>query len=177
MVIGMTKTIGKVVFIAFWFALLYFCFHMEDFFMTDREKLIELLCHKYDHFCDQCGVNEDSHYIDSLADYLISNGVTFAKDTNVPSWIPASERLPENDEPYEEYLVNIMEDHFPCATWDDDPYCTERVTVAQFDDKQKLWYLHGGNTALNALILPEHSRVNSQSVTHWMPLPEPPKEK
>ena len=40
-----------------------------------RERLIELLNKKYDHFCDQCGVNKDSHYTDSLADYLIENGV------------------------------------------------------------------------------------------------------
>lgn len=91
-------------------------------------------------------------------------------------WIPVTERLPENDKPYEEYLVNIIRDHFPISTWDDDPYCEEYVTVAQFDDKQKLWYLRGGNTALNALILPEDSRVNTESVTHWMPLPVPPKE-
>lgn len=93
-----------------------------------------------------------------------------------PTWIPVTERLPENEKPYEEYLVNIMADHFPISTWDDDPYCEEYVTVAQFDDKQKIWYLHGGNTALNALITPEDSRVNSESVTHWMPMPAPPKE-
>ena len=40
-----------------------------------RDRLIELLNKKYDHFCDQCGVNKDSHYTDSLADYLLANGV------------------------------------------------------------------------------------------------------
>lgn len=40
-----------------------------------RERLIELLNKKYDHFCDQCGVNKDSHYTDNLADYLLENGV------------------------------------------------------------------------------------------------------
>lgn len=40
-----------------------------------RDRLIELLNKKYDHFCDQCGVNKDSHYIENLADYLLSNGV------------------------------------------------------------------------------------------------------
>jgi hypothetical protein len=40
-----------------------------------RDRLIELLNKKYDHFCDQCGVNKDSHYTDNLADYLIENGV------------------------------------------------------------------------------------------------------
>ena len=40
-----------------------------------RDRLIELLQKKYDHFCDQCGVNKDSHYTENLADYLIDNGV------------------------------------------------------------------------------------------------------
>ena len=40
-----------------------------------RDRLIELLNKKYDHFCDQCGVNKDSHYTENLADYLIENGV------------------------------------------------------------------------------------------------------
>ena len=40
-----------------------------------RDRLIELLNKKYDHFCDQCGVNKDSHYTDNLADYLLENGV------------------------------------------------------------------------------------------------------
>ena len=43
--------------------------------MTERERLIELLKKKYDHFCDQCGVNKDSHYTENLADYLLDNGV------------------------------------------------------------------------------------------------------
>ena len=40
-----------------------------------RDRLIKLLNKKYDHFCDQCGVNKDSRYTDSLADYLLENGV------------------------------------------------------------------------------------------------------
>lgn len=42
-----------------------------------RDRLIELLNHKYDHFCDQCGVNKDSRYTESLADYLLENGGLF----------------------------------------------------------------------------------------------------
>ena len=41
----------------------------------ERERLIELLNKKYDHFCDQCGVNKDSRYTEDLADYLLENGV------------------------------------------------------------------------------------------------------
>ena len=40
-----------------------------------RDRLVELLNKKYDHFCDQCGVNKDSHYTEDLADYLLANGV------------------------------------------------------------------------------------------------------
>ena len=40
-----------------------------------KESLIEILQKKYDHFCDQCGINKDSHYIESLADYLLANSV------------------------------------------------------------------------------------------------------
>ena len=43
--------------------------------MTERERLIELLNKKYDHFCDQCGVNKDSRYTENLADYLLESGV------------------------------------------------------------------------------------------------------
>ena len=43
--------------------------------MAERERLIELLKKKYDHFCDQCGVNKDSHYTENLADYLLENNV------------------------------------------------------------------------------------------------------
>ena len=47
--------------------------------MNDSERLIELLKAKYDHYCDQCGVNKQSDYIENLADYLIANGVTVQK--------------------------------------------------------------------------------------------------
>lgn len=43
--------------------------------MNERERLIELLKKKYDHFCDQCGVNKDSRYTENIADYLLENGV------------------------------------------------------------------------------------------------------
>ena len=43
--------------------------------MTERERLVELLDKKYDHFCDQCGVNKDSCYTENLADYLLASGV------------------------------------------------------------------------------------------------------
>lgn len=56
--------------------------------MTDREKLIQLIVEKQD-----CGLTHNIKgqdyvtYNSELADHLISNGVTFAKDTDVPSII------------------------------------------------------------------------------------------
>ena len=47
--------------------------------MDIKEKLIEILKTKYDHFCDQCSINKDSKYIENLASHLISNGVTVAR--------------------------------------------------------------------------------------------------
>ena len=52
--------------------------------MDVKEKLIEILKTKYDHFCDQCGINKDSKYIENLASYLIAHGVT------VQEWILVS---------------------------------------------------------------------------------------
>ena len=43
--------------------------------MTERERLIVLLKHKSDHFCDQCCANKYGHYTENLADYLLANGV------------------------------------------------------------------------------------------------------
>ena len=54
--------------------------------MSNREKLIELMEEAY--FCS----------IESLADHLIANGVTFATDNNVGGkWIPVTEMLPERN--------------------------------------------------------------------------------
>ena len=52
--------------------------------MDIKEKLIEILKTKYDHFCDQCSINKDSKYIENLASHLIAHGVT------VQEWISVS---------------------------------------------------------------------------------------
>ena len=112
-----------------------------------REKLIEILQAKYDHFCDQCGVNKDLHYIENLADYLIAHGVT------VQEWISVKDRLPTQEdaekylleyEEYNEYLVMIEGAIIP--------------TVLMFDGEN--WF---------------NDADDMYAVTHWMPLPQPPK--
>ena len=76
--------------------------------MDVREKLIDILKTKYDHFCDQCGINKDSKYTENLVSYLIANGVT------VQEWISVDERLPEEK-------VNCIV-HYKYAYCDNDDY-------------------------------------------------------
>lgn len=87
-----------------------------------------------------------SHTAEDVADHLIDNGVTFATDNNVgDKWIPVSERLPNICEPV---LV-----------------CCDFMGGKAFRVSDR----YGKNGMLWAGIPDNHK------VTHWMPLPEPPK--
>jgi len=117
--------------------------------MTDREKLIELLsadpCGGYD-----CGTCEFLVHVDCdrerQADFLISNGVTFAKDTDVPSkWISVEDGMPEP-------MAWVL-----CA-------CRANIIeVLRYDRNIDGWGTAGPNRG-----------YMKSFVTHWMPLPEPP---
>lgn len=130
--------------------------------MTDREKLIELLVqaeHAMDgicqnHRCESCPATDKTYCAEALiADHLISNGVTSAKDTDVPSkWISADDRLPD-----EEQLVLLL--------------CKNGAMFVGYEkynsyEPEPRWRI---KTALNSTKL-----LNKGRVTHWMPLPEPP---
>ena len=127
-----------------------------------REKLIELLetvVSPKELLCDGEVLVSTSR----VADHLIAHGVTFATDNNVGSkWIPVTERLPEVVDSYivvvkckyeweKEYEIGV-----DVATYD--PYCDHPYidgcwnTYSDWNEGQQ--YIH---------------------VTHWMPLPEPPK--
>ena len=117
--------------------------------MTDREKLIELqktICKTEKSCVASC--------FECMADHLIANGVTFAADNNVGRWIPVSERLPEEEE-----LVLII-----CKNGKRSVGCYRRFNY----NNEIMW---GFKTELNPSIW-----LNKGRVTHWMPLPEPPKE-
>ena len=88
-----------------------------------------------------------------IADHLIANGVT------VQQWIPVTERLPEmqtytSDDPndYWEYDCSQM-----VLAYTDDGV---RVVECCKDNVGLHWCTEGGT---------------DYNVTHWMPLPEPPK--
>ena len=116
--------------------------------MSDREKLIELLEHDD---CPLFMVFGDN--MNGLADYLISNGVTFQQ------WIPVTERLPVQppnrvDEQGRSWFTTGIE----CIVYD-----SENVLAAHYCFQNKcFWYAD----TLHPL----------KNITHWMPLPEPPKE-
>lgn len=125
--------------------------------MTDREKLVELLNEAGQRCGDiECYDGEECEYAGEIngcmafiADHLIANGVTFATDNNDGGkWIPVTERLPG----------------------------TEKVLITNGDIVMRGYRRPDGvwkyGTELNA----EWENISSWPVTHWMPLPEPPKE-
>lgn len=90
--------------------------------------------------------HENVDPLEAVADYLLDNGVTFQK------WIPVTERLPENDE-----VVLIL-----CKIG--------KMFVGfrkQLYSKRYVWQI---------LTARDSTKEITQIVTHWMPLPEPPKE-
>ena len=123
-----------------------------------REKLIELIQaakskKQYDflfgNIDDAIDLKSDEEYI---ADHLIANGVTLATDNNVgDKWIPVTERLPEAEEYI--YSVDVL---FLDANG------TVRVgyvnlVTGDWKTQEARW------------------KIGKEKVTHWMPLPEPPK--
>lgn len=90
-------------------------------------------------------------------------------------WVSVEERLPENSECWETYIVIVNRSHWPTSSYDpcDAPYDETFVSTAKYDSKQKIWHLDW-DEQLNALIDIENAPLNGDYVTHWMPLPEPP---
>ena len=121
--------------------------------MDVREKLVELIA-KAKYICanDYSDHTEDEY----IADTLLDNGVT------VQEWIPVTERLPECDK---EVLLIVH-------GWGDRLYYTgclhrqesERSWLTGIESKASDWKIWG------------FSYLRDPSVTHWMPMPQPPKE-
>ena len=115
--------------------------------MADREKLIELL-EKLEK--EGALVTMGNGYVANL---MIANGVTLATDNHVgDKWVSTAERLPEEEGWYLVYTTpkrahkSINKAMF-CKGYE---WC----------DPEPYWRGAGGHWA---------------NVTHWMPLPEPPK--
>ena len=118
--------------------------------MTDSEKLglliRESLCFGYDDITD-------TEYVkcEETAKKMIANGVT------VQQWIPVTERLPEDDLPKDNKVKLIKVLVF---------YKTSMgVPVVRTQIRQKGRRYHRD----------EWSWAKFEPITHWMPLPPPPK--
>ena len=133
-----------------------------------REKLIELMNEAEEHATDICAFNDTCENCigrkygnqcrDYLkADHLIANGVT------IQEWIPVSERLPEEDGKYLVFeqsggrtVTSILQ------------FAKDARKVNRYDFKgrwKNAWYEYDS----------EWGHYTVDSVTHWMPLPTPPK--
>lgn len=116
--------------------------------MDVRGKLVELICG----FCSGLAVSDITppYGYENLADFMISNGVT------VQEWISVDDRLPDNKE-HDWVLAQVVEDngfmHIP--------------KVMEYRQSKNDWFEETYGW------ISEHN--GAFTVTHWMPLPQPPK--
>ena len=113
-----------------------------------REKLIELISQ-----VQYLGGLEEK-----VADHLIANGVTVQK------WIPVTERLPDKDG---DYLV-VKKIFNNIIIQDVLSFAKDSRKVDKYDFHRgwkNVWYYYDS----------EWGHITVDSVTYWMPLPEPPK--
>ena len=143
--------------------------------MEVREKLVELIgdC-KYWGSCEE------------MADYLIANGVT------VQEWISVKDRLPEAET---EVLILASRKTYSLKSRSHSTHHT--ITTGMYEDGTKRtedsnwWWEADGfeyDEERDDYIIPEgwweykhyngdeqHNYAVDDEVTHWMPLPQPPK--
>ena len=117
--------------------------------MTDRNKLICIMSKI---------VPLPFHQLTRIADHLTDHGVTVQK------WIPVTERFPEEDGHYLVYKFS------PFGSWCEVArFARDGRKVDEYDfeaEWENVWYGYDS----------EYGYITYDSVTHWMPLPEPPKE-
>ena len=116
--------------------------------MNVKEKLVELLTDLYG--CDPAYYDVDAC---AIAQHLVANGVT------MPQWISVDDRLPDETGRYLAVKKRIAPDDFGGDR-------TDIVIIRFFVDDGFRMPVH----------IPDwiNKKINEE-VTHWMPLPEPPK--
>ena len=141
---------------------------MGEGVMGMREKLIELIAdcttECYSIPCNECDYfDKPSCASQWKADHLIANGVTIVTDTNAGcKWIPVTEMLPEVVDSYL-VVVKYKYDYEKEYSYDTDVATYNPYEPAYIDD---CWNTYNDWDEGQQYI----------HVTHWMPLPEPPKE-
>ncbi len=123
--------------------------------MDVREKLVELLQDEnnpvWNWFPNNMAMMQ-------LAEYLISSGVT------VQEWISVKDRLPEEDGTYLTALNHHFGAHQGVSIR---KFAKDGETVDEYElaGQKYVWYFYDS----------EYGYVQTDSVTHWMPMPQPPK--
>ena len=120
--------------------------------MDVRERLVELLTEFYG--CDPTYVSTDAL---AIVQHLAAHGVT------VQEWISVKDRLPEKDGAYLT-VINCFGYHSSINVhyFAKDGEAVDEYNLAREKD---VWYFYDS----------EYGYVSTDSVTHWMPLPELPK--
>lgn len=119
--------------------------------MTDREKLIYLIGQVQDEGADYSGTfmeTESPASVENyeLADHLIANGVTFAVDNNV-----GHKWISVADEFPKQHKTVIAWTKF------------KEMGEAEYDGERFVW-------------MDDDGCYDTAFATHWIPMPEPPKE-
>ena len=117
--------------------------------MDVKEKLVEL--------CEDLETLPCCATYEEQAEYLISHGVT------VQEWISVKDKLPEKDGGYL-VVINYFGNHQSINVRS---FAKAGETVNEYDlaGEKNVWYRYDS----------EYGYVSTDSVTHWMPLPLPPK--
>ena len=117
--------------------------------MDVREKLVEL--------CEDLETLPCCDTYEGQAEYLISHGVT------VQEWISVDDRLPEKDGAYLVTTNSFGDRQSVKFRW----FAKDGEMVEAYDlaGQKDVWYLYDI----------ECGYVSIKTVTHWMPLPQPPK--
>ena len=117
-----------------------------------REKLIELIVQG-----NIMAFGRSESFAEIIADHLIANGVT------VQQWISVKERLPEKDGKY------LVCRRLYGGWWRETlEFAKDARKVDKYDfyrGWKNVWYWYDS----------EWGHLTIDDVTHWMPLPEPPK--
>ena len=126
--------------------------------MDVRGKLVDIVC-------DPAQINGCIHrcnhppcaMVGDIVDALIENGVT------VQEWISVKDRLPEEDGSYLVTTNSFGDRQSVKLRW----FAKDGEDVDAYDlaGQKDVWYLYDS----------ECGYVSIKTVTHWMPLPHPPK--
>jgi hypothetical protein len=111
-----------------------------------RDKLVELIGSTEYGNKSLIGHNFQKGFIEKIADHLIANGVTIQK------WIPVTDRLPDKDGSY--LILNKR----------------KYIFDAEYESIYKsfgCWHEFVDGAG--------NEWIAYKEITHWMPLPEPPK--